>query len=125
MPITRGAACSGQRSYPDRNWISCLTAGVCVLASVMAHVDVTAVSRATHLRCRSLGPPRPSAWTTGYMLALHTVILTAGWAADRFGTRRLSRVRYCVHPRPLLCAVAPNILLLIIFPQLSRGFGAC
>lgn len=63
---------------------------------------------------------------TGYMLALATVIPTAGWAADRFGTRRLfmgSVLAFTLGS--LLCAVAPNILLLIIF-RVVQGFGgAC
>ncbi|MEQ0574628.1 MFS transporter [Mycobacterium tuberculosis] len=125
MPITRGRPRSGQRSYPDRLDGASWTAGVCVLASVMAHVDVTVVSaRATHSLPIS-GPLQAvvSPTMTGYMLALagHCGILTAGWAADRFGTRR-PWPGIGVHLGSLLCAVAPNILLLIIF-RVVQGFG--
>ncbi|AMC49421.1 multidrug resistance protein EmrB [Mycobacterium tuberculosis variant bovis BCG] len=101
---------------------------MCVLASVMAHVDVTVVSVAQRTFVADFGSTQAVvAWTmTGYMLALATVIPTAGWAADRFGTRRLfmgSVLAFTLGS--LLCAVAPNILLLIIF-RVVQGFGgAC
>lgn len=127
VPITpAGRPRSGQRSYPDRLDVGLLrTAGVCVLASVMAHVDVTVVSVAQRTFVADFGSTQAVvAWTmTGYMLALATVIPTAGWAADRFGTRRLfmgSVLAFTLGS--LLCAVAPNILLLIIF-RVVQGFG--
>src|SRR6201998_961861 len=65
------------------------------------------------------------AWTmTGNTLALATVIPLTGWAADRFGTRRLfmgSVLAFTVGS--LLCAMAPNITLLIAF-RVVQGLGS-
>jgi EmrB/QacA subfamily drug resistance transporter len=64
------------------------------------------------------------AWTmTGYTLALATVIPVTGWAADRFGTKRLfmgSVLAFTLGS--LLCSFASNILQLIIF-RVVQGFG--
>src|SRR5262249_11786759 len=64
------------------------------------------------------------AWTmTGYTLALATVIPVTGWAADRFGTKRLfmgSVLAFTLGS--LLCALAANILQLIIF-RVVQGIG--
>ena len=64
------------------------------------------------------------AWTVaGYMLAFATVIPITGWAADRFGTKRLfmgSVVR--VHAGLAAVRDAPNILLLIMF-RVVQGVG--
>lgn len=72
VPITpAGRPRSGQRSYPDRLDVGLLrTAGVCVLASVMAHVDVTVVSVAQRTFVADFGSTQAVvAWTmTGYML---------------------------------------------------------
>ncbi len=60
---------------------------------------------------------------TGYTLALATVIPITGWAADRFGTKRLwmgSILAFTLGS--LLCAMAPNILLLILF-RVLQGIG--
>ena len=60
---------------------------------------------------------------TGYTLALATVIPITGWAADRFGTKRLfmgSVLAFTVGS--LLCAVAANILQLIVF-RVVQGIG--
>ena len=67
-------------------------AGVVVLGAIMSILDITVVAVApTHLPGRASTRPRPQvAWTmTGYTLALATVIPLTGWAADRFGTKRL------------------------------------
>jgi EmrB/QacA subfamily drug resistance transporter len=60
---------------------------------------------------------------TGYTLALATVIPVTGWAADRFGTKRLfmgSVLAFALGS--LLCAVASNILQLIVF-RVVQGIG--
>jgi EmrB/QacA subfamily drug resistance transporter len=60
---------------------------------------------------------------TGYTLALATVIPITGWAADRFGTKRLfigSVVAFILGS--LLCAIASNILQLIVF-RMVQGIG--
>jgi EmrB/QacA subfamily drug resistance transporter len=99
--------------------------GVCILATVMAILDVTVVSVAQRTFIDQFGSTQAVVgWTmTGYTLALATVIPVTGWAADRFGTKRLfvgSVLAFTLGS--LLCAVAANILQLIIF-RVVQGIG--
>src|SRR5438552_5668803 len=71
-------------------------AGVVVLGAIMSILDITVVNVALptfQTTFGSEGAPlaySTVAWTvTGYTLALATVIPLTGWAADRFGTKRL------------------------------------
>jgi len=66
-------------------------AGVVVLGAVMSILDVTVVSVALPTFQREFNATYATvAWTmTAYTLALATVIPITGWAADRFGTKRL------------------------------------
>ncbi|MCV7074913.1 MFS transporter, partial [Mycobacterium szulgai] len=66
-------------------------AGVCVLATLMAIVDTTVVTVAQRTFVAAFETTQAVvAWTmTGYTLAMAAVIPLAGWAADRFGTKRL------------------------------------
>ncbi|WP_205874882.1 DHA2 family efflux MFS transporter permease subunit [Mycobacterium camsae] len=113
--------------YPDKLDAATLrVAGVCILASVMLSVDTTVVSVAQRTFIVQFESTQTVVgWTmTGYTLALATVIPLAGWAADRFGTKRLwmgSVVAFMVGS--LLCAVAPSILLLNIFRAVQGMCG--
>ena len=64
------------------------------------------------------------AWTvTAYTLALATVIPLTGWAADRFGTKRLYMLALVLFTLgSTLCAMASSIELLIAFRAL-QGLG--
>lgn len=110
---------SAADDYPDKLDAATLrTAGVCILASVMTSVDMTVVSVAQRTFINEFESTQSIVgWTmTGYTLALATVIPLAGWAADRFGTKRLwmgSVLAFMAGS--LLCAIAPNIMLLNIF----------
>ena len=100
-------------------------AGVGVLAAVMATLDTTVVSVAQRTFITGFHTTQAVvAWTmTGTTLAMATVIPVTGWAADRFGTRRLfmgSVLAFTLGS--LLCAMAPNITLLIAF-RVVQGFG--
>src|SRR3954447_22841144 len=71
-------------------------AGVVVLGAIMSILDITVVNVALPTFETVFGSPGHQlaysdvAWTvTGYTLALATVIPLSGWAADRFGTKRL------------------------------------
>jgi EmrB/QacA subfamily drug resistance transporter len=66
-------------------------ASVVVLGAIMSILDVTVVNVAiNHLSEELKAPLSTIQWiTTGYTLALATVIPVSGWAADRFGTKRL------------------------------------
>ena len=57
----------------------------------MSILDITVVSVAIPTFQRAFdATPAQVAWTmTGYTLALASVIPLTGWAADRFGTKRL------------------------------------
>lgn len=66
-------------------------AWVVVLGAIMAILDTTVVNVAIDHLTRDLDAPLSTMqWiVTGYMLALATVIPLTGWAAHRFGTKRL------------------------------------
>jgi MFS transporter, DHA2 family, multidrug resistance protein len=112
--------------YPDKLDAALLRiAGVCVLAAVMAILDTTVVSVAQRTFIREFSSTQAVvAWTmTAYTLALATVIPLTGWAADRFGTKRLfmgSILFFALGS--LLCAMAPNVTLLIAF-RVIQGIG--
>ena len=112
--------------YPDTLDVGLLRiAGVCILASVMAILDATVVSVAQRTFIAEFGSTQAIvAWTmTGYTLALATVIPLAGWASDRFGTKRLfigSVLWFTLGS--LLCAMASNIAALIAF-RVIQGLG--
>jgi EmrB/QacA subfamily drug resistance transporter len=66
-------------------------AGVVVLGAVMSILDTTVVNVAINTLGRDFNTSLSTIqWiVTGYTLALATVIPVTGWAADRFGTKRL------------------------------------
>jgi EmrB/QacA subfamily drug resistance transporter len=66
-------------------------AGVVVLGAVMSILDTTVVNVAINTLGRDFNTSLSTIqWiATGYTLALATVIPVTGWAADRFGTKRL------------------------------------
>ncbi|WP_041303945.1 DHA2 family efflux MFS transporter permease subunit [Mycolicibacterium rhodesiae] len=112
--------------YPDRLDARLMQiGGVCLLISVMASLDATIVAVAQRTFVVEFHSTQAVVgWTVaGYILGLATVTPMTGWAADRFGTKRLfmgSVLAFSLGS--LLCAVAPNILLLIIF-RVIQGVG--
>ena len=66
-------------------------ASVVVLGAIMSILDTTVVNVALNTLARDFDTDLPTIqWiVTGYTLALATVIPVTGWAADRFGTKRL------------------------------------
>ena len=105
-------------------------AGVVVLGAIMSILDITVVNVALptfQTTFGSAGHPLPYstvAWTiTGYTLALATVIPVTGWAADRFGTKRLYMAASPCSPLgSALCSMASSISLLIGF-RVLQGLG--
>jgi EmrB/QacA subfamily drug resistance transporter len=105
-------------------------AGVVVLGAIMAILDITVVNVALptfQTTFGSVGHPlaySTVAWTvTGYTLALATVIPVTGWAADRFGTKRLYMTAIALFTAgSALCAVASSINMLIGF-RVLQGLG--
>ena len=125
-PTTAPTQYPGAHIYPDKLDARLLRiSGVCILATVMAILDVTVVTVAQRTFIDQFGSTQAVvAWTmTGYTLALATVIPLTGWAADRFGTKRLfmgSVLAFTLGS--LLCAIASSILQLIIF-RVVQGVG--
>jgi len=125
-PTTAPTQHPGAHVYPYKLDARLLRiSGVCILATVMAILDVTVVAVAQRTFIDQFGSTQAVvAWTmTGYTLALATVIPLTGWAADRFGTKRLfmgSVLAFTLGS--LLCAIASSILQLIIF-RVVQGIG--
>ncbi|MEV0029731.1 DHA2 family efflux MFS transporter permease subunit [Nocardia sp. NPDC050793] len=100
-------------------------AGVVVLGAIMSILDITVVTVALPTFQLEFGTTYAiAAWTmTGYTLALATVIPLTGWAADRFGTKRLYMAALTFFVLgSLLCSTAWNIESLIAF-RVVQGIG--
>jgi EmrB/QacA subfamily drug resistance transporter len=117
--------------YPDKIDTAVLKiAGVVVLGAIMSILDITVVNVALptfQTVFGSVGEPLAYsyvAWTvTAYTLALATVIPMTGWAADRFGTKRLYLTALALFTAgSVLCAAADSINMLILF-RVVQGLG--
>ncbi len=117
--------------YPDKLDASTIkVAGVVVLGMIMAVLDSTVVNVALPTFQTTFGTVAEPlsysavAWTvSAYTLALATVIPLTGWAADRFGTKRLYITALVLFTAgSLLCAVASNITVLVTF-RVIQGLG--
>ena len=100
-------------------------AGVIVLGAIMSILDVTVVSVALpKFQSEFDATYAQVAWTmTGYTLALATVIPLSGWAADRFGTKRLYMAAIAMFTLgSALCATADTIGELVGF-RVLQGLG--
>ncbi|WP_206489851.1 DHA2 family efflux MFS transporter permease subunit [Rhodococcus sp. KRD162] len=100
-------------------------AGVVVLGAIMSILDVTVVSVALRTFTDVFGTTYANAaWTmTGYTLALATVIPLTGWAADRFGTKRLYITALVLFVLgSVLCSFAWDITSLVVF-RVLQGLG--
>ncbi|GAA2477682.1 DHA2 family efflux MFS transporter permease subunit [Winogradskya humida] len=100
-------------------------AGVVVLGAIMSILDVTVVSVALPTFQTEFDASYARvAWTmTGYTLALATVIPLTGWAADRFGTKRLYMAALLLFTLgSVLCATADSIGQLITY-RVLQGLG--
>lgn len=130
----RAAAAEGLRSnddsragcYPDEvdSRLVKVTA-VCMLVPIMGVLDVTIINVAQRTFVEEfLSTPAIVAWTkTGYTLSLAAVIPLTAWAANRFGTKRLALGSVLLFSTgSLLCAIAPDVTLLIAFRAL-QGLG--
>ncbi|HEX5087743.1 MAG TPA: DHA2 family efflux MFS transporter permease subunit [Nocardioides sp.] len=102
-----------------------LVAGVVVLGAIMSILDITVVSVAQPTFQEEFdASPAEAAWTmTGYTLALASVIPLSGWAADRFGTKRLYMLAVLMFAAgSALCALATSIEMLVAF-RVIQGLG--
>jgi EmrB/QacA subfamily drug resistance transporter len=89
VTTTALSAAPPERAPLDRALLS--VAAVVVLGAIMAILDTTVVNVAINTLARDFSTSLATIqWVaTGYTLALATVIPLTGWAADRFGTKRL------------------------------------
>jgi len=102
-----------------------LVAGVVVLGAIMSILDITVVSVAQPtFQSEFEASPAQAAWTmTGYTLALASVIPLTGWAADRFGTKRLYMLAVALFTAgSVLCAAATSVEMLTAF-RVLQGLG--
>ncbi len=105
-------------------------AGVVVLGAIMSILDITVVNVALPTFQTAFGSvDHPVAYATvawsvtAYTLALATVIPMTGWAADRFGTKRLYMTAITLFVAgSALCATAWSIQALIGF-RVLQGLG--
>src|SRR5262245_28853675 len=116
---------------PDRIDAAVLKiAGVVVLGAIMSILDITVVNVALPTFQTVFGSPaHPIAYSTvawsvtAYTLALATVIPLTGWAADRFGTKRLYMTAIALFVTgPVLLAAAGTRGALIGF-RVLQGLG--
>src|SRR4051794_7462757 len=106
-------------------------AGVVVIGAIMSILDITVVNVALPTFQTVFGTPaHPLAYSTvawsvtAYTLALATVIPLTGWAADRFGTKRLYMTAIALFVMgSLLCATSWSIGALIAFRVLQGAGG--
>ncbi|MGC4946762.1 DHA2 family efflux MFS transporter permease subunit [Streptomyces sp. DT224] len=102
-----------------------LVAGVVVLGGIMSILDITVVSVGLQTFQKEFQATSAQvAWTmTGYTLALASVIPLTGWAADRFGTKRLYLLAVALFAAgSALCAAADSLEMLVAF-RVIQGLG--
>ncbi len=102
-----------------------MVAGVVVLGAIMSILDITVVSVALNTFQQEFNATAADvAWTmTGYTLALASVIPLTGWAADRFGTKRLYLLAVLLFTAgSVLCATADGLWTLVAF-RVLQGLG--
>src|SRR3954453_13121500 len=100
-------------------------ASVVVLGTIMSILDTTIVNVAIETLGRDLDASLSSIqWvSTGYLLALATVIPLTGWAMERFGGRNLWMVSVALFlVGSVLCGLAWSMTSLIVF-RVLQGFG--
>jgi EmrB/QacA subfamily drug resistance transporter len=100
-------------------------ATVVVLGTIMSILDTTIVNIAINHLSEDFDAPLPTIqWVaTGYLLALATVIPLTGWAADRFGTKRLYMTSLALFlAGSALSGMAWSAHSLIAF-RILQGFG--
>jgi EmrB/QacA subfamily drug resistance transporter len=129
---TTSTTTGGPPALPDKLDAAVLkVAGVVVLGAIMSILDITvvniALTRFQTVFAEPGGQPlaySTVAWTvTAYTLALATVIPLTGWAADRFGTKRLYILAVVLFTAgSALCASAGSIEILIVF-RVLQGLG--
>src|SRR4051812_7265219 len=102
-----------------------IVAAVVVVGVIMSILDTTIVNVALETLSRELDAPLSTIqWvSTGYLLALATVIPLAGWMSERFGSKRVWMVSVALFGiGSALCGLAWSAESLIFF-RVLQGFG--
>ncbi|HST24591.1 MAG TPA: DHA2 family efflux MFS transporter permease subunit [Gaiellaceae bacterium] len=98
---------------------------VVVLGSIMSILDTTIVNVALDTLHSKLNTPIASVqWiVTGYLLALAAVIPISGWAAERFGAKRIYLISLVLFTAgSMLCGISTSIGELVAF-RIVQGVG--
>jgi EmrB/QacA subfamily drug resistance transporter len=118
------AAATPHKDAPIERWVW-EAAGVVVLGSIMSILDTTIVNVGVKTVGHDLNSPLSQIqWViTGYMLSLAAVIPLTGWAARRFGAKRLYLVSLVLFTGgSALCGLASSAEELIFF-RVLQGVG--
>src|SRR5438874_2291426 len=102
-----------------------LISGVVIVGMIMSILDTTIVNVALDTFGRDLHSPISQVqWVvTGYLLALAAVIPVTGWAARRFGAKRVYLVSLVLFTAgSALCGLASSTNALIVF-RVLQGIG--
>jgi EmrB/QacA subfamily drug resistance transporter len=118
----------GRMSYeaghiPRHVWVVC---GVVILGMMMSILDTTIVNVALDTLHRDLhSQPAQVQWViTGYLLSLAAVIPVTGWAARRFGAKRVYLVSLVLFTAgSALCGLAGSLTSLVVFRVLQGAGG--
>jgi len=102
-----------------------IVAGVVMLGAVMSILDTTVVNVAIdHLAVAFHSSLTTIQWViTGYTLALATVIPVSGWAADRFGTKRIYMTSLALFTLGSVLSGLSWSAGSLIFFRVLQGFG--
>src|ERR1700685_180148 len=98
---------------------------VVIIGSIMSILDTTIVNVALATLSRELhATVSQIQWVvTGYLLSLAAVIPLTGWAARRYGAKRVYMVSLVLFTAgSALCAVAASTTTLVLF-RVLQGFG--
>src|SRR6266516_965989 len=102
-------------------------AGVVILGMIMSILDTTIVNVALRTLSHDLHSSISQIqWVvTGYLLSLAAVIPVTGWAARRFGAKRVYLTSLVLFTAgSALCAVAASATSLVLFRVLQGAGGA-
>jgi EmrB/QacA subfamily drug resistance transporter len=113
---------AGRDALPKEVWV---IAGVVILGVVMSILDTTIVNVALETLSRDLHSPLSTIqWvSTGYLLALATVIPLTGWMSERYGSKRIWMISVTLFGvGSALCGAAWSAESLIFF-RVLQGFG--
>ncbi len=107
---------------PDRRTATALLVAA---AFFMENLDATVIATSLPAMARDFGtaPAHLSAGVSAYLVALTVFIPVSGWAADRFGARRVFAAAIAVFTSAsLLCALSPS-LAMFTAARVLQGIG--